>query len=278
MKIKILESTENSVKLLMEDTSPSVVNAIRRAMLVDVPKMAIDDVEFHLGPIRGAEEKEFESITPLFDENIAHRLGLLPIPTDLSNFVRKEECKTCKGEGCPSCTMIYSLNKQGPCTVYSKDLEPVGGKEFKIVDENIPLVKLGPGQALLVYATAVMGTGREHAKWQSVNSIGYKYYPNIEIDSKKCDIGGSCVHSCPKNILKIENKKLVVQNVEDCTLCMSCVEVCEANCIKVHGDSSKILMKFETDGSIEPEQILNHAIKNLGEMFEDLKKKIDELK
>jgi DNA-directed RNA polymerase subunit D len=277
MKIKVLDSNPTSMSILLEDTSPSMANALRRTLLVNVPKMAIEDVEFHLGPIRGEEGREYESITPLFDENIAHRLGLMPIPTDLKQFVRREECKTCNGEGCPSCTIIYSLNKQGPCTVYSRDLEPVGGMEYRIKDENIPIVKLGDGQALLVYATAVLGTGKEHAKWQSVNSVGFKFYPNIEIDAKKCDLGGSCVRSCPKNILKIENKKVVVQDIENCTLCNSCIEVCEANCIKVWGDESRILMSFDTDGSLDPKDILDYAIKNLESTFDDMKDKIDKL-
>jgi DNA-directed RNA polymerase subunit D len=277
MKMNVLNSTPDSMTVLFEDTTPSKVNAIRRTILINVPKMAIEDVEFHLGPIRGDEGKEFESMTPLFDEIIAHRLGLLPVPTDLKHFVPKSECKTCKGEGCPSCTIIYSLNKQGPCTVYSRDLEPIGGKEYKILDDNIPLVKLDEGQALLVYATAVLGTGREHAKWQAVNSMGFKYYPNIEIDHKKCDLGGACVRVCPKNILKIEDKKVVIQNIEDCTLCESCMEVCEKDCIDVWGDESRIILKFETDGSLKPEDILDYAIKNLESTFSDLSKKIDKL-
>lgn len=278
MKIRILESNPESMRLLFEDTSPAMINTIRRTMLSDVPKMAIEDVEFHLGPIIGEGEKEYESMTPLFDEIIAHRLGLLPIPTNLKHFVPRDQCKTCKGEGCPSCTIIYSLNKQGPCMVYSKDLEPVGGKEFKIKDENIPIVKLADGQALLIYATAVLGTGRAHAKWQAVNSMGYKYFPNIKIDAKKCDLGGACVRSCPKNILKIEGKKLLIQNIEDCTLCMSCVDVCETNCIKVWGDDSKILLNFETDGSLSSKELLNYVLKKLEGTFNELKKKVEKLK
>ena len=277
MKVKVLESGPAGMKLLFEETNPQVVNAIRRSILADVPKMAIEDVEFHLGPIRGEEGKEFESITPLFDEIIAHRLGLLPIPTDLKQFVPRSKCKTCNGEGCPSCTLIYSLNKQGPCTVYSKDLEPVGGKEYRIRDENVPIVKLGPGQALLVYATAILGTGKEHAKWQIVNSIGHKYYPSIEIDSKKCDLGGSCVKTCPKNILKLEGDRLVVQNLEDCTLCMSCVEACDAGCIKVSGDDSKILLRFETDGTMNSGDIVEYAVDHLSGFFDELKEKIEKL-
>ncbi len=53
---------------------------------------------------------------------------------------------------------MYSLNKRGPCEVYSGDMEPLGSPDFRIKDELIPIVKLGPGQALLVYASAELGT------------------------------------------------------------------------------------------------------------------------
>src|SRR5207247_1655611 len=76
-------------------------NALRRVLVADVPKMAIEDVEFHLGPIRAEDGKEYESVSPLFDEMIAHRLGLIPIPTDLGLYNRREGCPNCHGEGCP---------------------------------------------------------------------------------------------------------------------------------------------------------------------------------
>ena len=54
--------------------------------------------------------------------------------------------------------IMYSLHKQGPCTVYSGDLEPVNGDESLIIPEaNVPIVKLEKGQAILVYAKAMMG-------------------------------------------------------------------------------------------------------------------------
>jgi len=87
MDLKVLESADTSITVRFDDTDPAFVNAIRRTLLADVPKMAIEDVEFHLGPIRAADGKEYESVAPLFDEIISHRLGLVPIPTDLPMFV-----------------------------------------------------------------------------------------------------------------------------------------------------------------------------------------------
>src|SRR5207249_11409000 len=105
MKVKVLAKADESMRLLLEGTEPAYADALRRVLGSDVPKMAIEDVEFHLGPIRGDDGKEYESVSPLFDEMIAHRLGLIPIPTDLGLYNRREGCPSCHGEGCPSCTI-----------------------------------------------------------------------------------------------------------------------------------------------------------------------------
>ena len=285
MDLEIRELSDVSLKLLISDTTPYFVNTLRRYLISNIPKMAIEDVEFHLGPIRDDTGKEFESISPLFDEIIAHRLGLIPIPTDLELFGYRDEC-VCKGEGCPNCTIMYTLNKKGPCTVYSGDLEPLGDSKFKIKEDLIPIVKLSDHQALLIYATAILGTTMEHAKWQTVSGVGYKYYPTIEIDNKACDGGGSCVEACPKNILKLKGKKIVVQdNYEDCTLCNACIEACEpaghdkeTKAIKVSGDPTKILYKFETDTSLTPKETLVYALNSLEAKFTEFKNAVSKLK
>ncbi|MCL2785754.1 MAG: DNA-directed RNA polymerase subunit D, partial [Methanomassiliicoccaceae archaeon] len=148
MNIEILEMSERKASFILRGSTPAMANALRRTILTDIPKMAIDKVEFHLGPIM-VDGKEYESITPLFDEIIAHRLGMVPVPTDLKLFVPQSEC-TCGGEGCPTCTIMYSLNRIGPCTVLSGDLMPLGDPNLKVKDEFIPLVELADGQAVLI--------------------------------------------------------------------------------------------------------------------------------
>ena len=273
MKIKILESKPTYMKFLLEETDPATANALRRTLIADIPKMAIDDVEFHLGPIRGEDGKEYESVAPLFDEIISHRLGLIPIPTDLKLFTRKSECKACNGEGCPSCTIIYSLNKKGPCTVTSGDLEPIGDAKLKPVDQSIPIVKLGDGQAMLVYATAVLGTAKDHAKWQVTTGVGYKYYPVVEIDNRKMKAEKAPVEACPVKILHMKDKKVVVEHEEKCTLCMSCVENFDQGSISVRGDPSRMLFHFETDGSISANEALQVALDRLEKDFTSLAEK-----
>lgn len=277
MKLTIRSLEADRATLLLEDTSPPVVNALRRTLLADVPKLAIEDVEFHLGPIRGEDGKEYESVAPLFDEIIAHRLTLVPIPTDLDLYVRRDECETCGGEGCPNCTTMYSLNKKGPTTVTSGDLQPVGDASTRPADPDIPIVKLGEGQAMLTYATAILGTGSEHAKWQAAQAVSHKYYPILEFDPKDPELDDAVAQVCPVNILKAEDGTFRVTDIEKCTLCKECEEASEGR-IQVRGDPTKFLFRFETDGSLTAQQVLVKGLEILEGKYRDLAKQITALK
>jgi len=126
MKIERVKLSEDKAEIIFSDVEPHLLNAFRRALIADVPKLAIDKVEIHLGAISDENGKTYESTTPLFDEIIAQRLGLIPVPTDGDALLEGHlkpiaECD-CDGAGCPNCQVMYSLNKRGPATVYSGDM------------------------------------------------------------------------------------------------------------------------------------------------------------
>ncbi|MGM0406221.1 MAG: DNA-directed RNA polymerase subunit D [Thermoplasmatota archaeon] len=278
MKLEEKQLNNRDARLVISDVNPPLINSLRRALIADVPKLAIEDVEFHLGSIGSEDEdKEYESNTPLFDEIIAHRLGMIPIPTDLDLFNFRDECEECEGEGCPNCTIIYSLSKKGPCTVYSGDLNPVGEANLRVVDDLIPLVKLEDDQAILLYATAELGTAKEHAKWQPTSGVGYKYYPVIEIDADICDNCEECVKACPVDILEFKDGKVKVTDIETCTLCNSCVDACENGAIEVKGRDDKFILRYETDGSLTAEDTLKKSLEILDEKFENFVNMVDEI-
>lgn len=276
MKIEFRELKETKAVVVVDEMSPALMNALRQTLIADIPKMAIEGVEFHLGPIRDQDGREYESISPLFDEILSHRLGLIPIPTDLTFFEFRDKCE-CGGEGCPKCSIMYVLNKKGPCTVYSGDLEPVGDASLKIKDDIIPIVRLSEGQAPLIYATAILGTGREHAKWQVCHGVGFKYYPIITINNKKCDRGASCVRICPRDVFTEGDKKIEVTNPEACILCDSCLEVCELKALTVKGDTTKFMLQFETDGSVSAKTALEYALNLIKEKASDLRDSLSSL-
>jgi len=277
MKLRILEEKEDSIKILLEETEPAYANAIRRAVLADVPRMAIDDVEFHLGPIRAEDGKEYESVAPLFDEIIAHRLGLVPIPTELGLYNRRESCPTCHGEGCPSCTIIYSLNKRGPGIVTSGDLEPIGDAKLRPKDPHIPIVKLGDGQAILVYATAVLGTGKEHAKWQAATGVGYRYYPTLKAGTKSLDPFDPNTSYCASHMETSAPEETTVKLSSDCRQCKKFMDTHKVESVKVGTDPTRILLQFETDGSLKAIEVLRTALDIVAKRFTEIADQVEAL-
>ncbi|MDR1404494.1 MAG: DNA-directed RNA polymerase subunit D [Candidatus Methanoplasma sp.] len=262
MEVEIREMGETRGSFILKNSSPAMANALRRTMLTDIPKMAIDKVEFHLGPIM-VDDKEYESVTPLFDEIVAHRLGMVPVPTDYSLFSSQEDC-VCGGEGCPSCTIMYSLNKIGPCTVLSGDMMPLGNPDLAVKDQFIPIVELTDGQAVLIYATAVMGTARKHVKWQAAFGVGYKYLPNVSIDKKRAGEQDTLdsIRVCPRRVFEVKSGKLAVRDALNCGMCREC-EVVSKGAVTVSADETNFLFKYETDGSLTAKQVLDRGMEIL---------------
>jgi DNA-directed RNA polymerase subunit D len=248
----------DSLTLVLKDIDPSTANAIRRTILSNVPTLAIEDVRI------------IENTSSLYDETIAHRLGLIPIKTDLKLFNFRDECK-CKGKGCPSCTLELTLDVE--C---NKDFQTVYSHEIKSSDaklkpvEGIPIVRLGKGQKISFEAEAVLGTGKEHSKWQPA-VVGYKYHPIIKISSK-CTNCKECVDACPVNILKATKDKITVTDKKVCTMCNSCVEVCEEEAITVEGDDTKFIFKIESQGALPPKEIFKTACETLEDKAKELSK------
>ncbi|NLL94208.1 MAG: DNA-directed RNA polymerase subunit D [Thermoplasmatales archaeon] len=275
MEIETIEMGEKKARFVIRDTSPAMANALRRALVNKVPKMAIDTVEFHLGSMRDEEGKEYESKTPLFDEIIAHRLGLLPVPTDLSLYTYKDKC-VCGGEGCPNCTIIYSLVKSGPCTVLSSDMVPLGDPNLAICDPDIPILELGDGQSVMIYAHAVLGTAENHAKWQAASGVGYKYMPVITVKSSKR--AQEIADSCPRGVFTVSaSGDLGVEKPLDCMLCDSCVEVDGGESVEVVGDETSFVFSFETDGSLSAETMILKACEVISEGAKAFSESVDAL-
>lgn len=57
----------------------------------------------------------------------------------------------------------------------------------------------------------------------------------ITIDEEKCEGAdcAECVDVCPMEVLILEGDKIVVQNVEDCSLCEVCMDVCPNEAVNV---------------------------------------------
>ena len=130
MKVNILQMEDNYAQIEFKDVNYSFVNSVRRSLASMVPCLALHEIDFHMGSLgsyvdeESGDEREYESISAMFNEIVAHRLGMLPIPTDEKTI---EAFGDSIGDDSKQPDIMYSLHKQGPCTVYSGDLEPVSG-------------------------------------------------------------------------------------------------------------------------------------------------------
>lgn len=166
--IKILERDDNHIVIEFNNIPRQYVNALRRLSINQVPTFAIDDVVI------------LENSSVMHDEAIAHRLGLIPLRTDLERFVMPDVCDCKSTLGCSKCRVLLVLDTESQDktkVITSADL--VSEDEVvKPVNNEIPIVSLAPGQKLKFEAYARLGTGKNHAKWQPTSVAVVK-------DSKK---------------------------------------------------------------------------------------------
>ena len=267
MNFKILTLEDRYIKFEIRGITSAVANALRRTLINDIPKLAIHKVTFHHGQIRDLEGNVYDSSTPLFDEIIAHRLGLIPLPTDLSMKFR-DECDHPSDVGCPLCTVTYTLNKHGPTTVYSGDLIPVEDSSFKPVDPLIPIVKLKENQAILLEAEAIMGTARQHAKWQVTSGVSYKYHREITVRKDESDYWEEVKDNCSDSVIYDDDEKITFT---DDFGCKKLAKILSYETPEIKEDDSWFIFQFETDGSLSAKDTLDYALKRLVERFVHLR-------
>ncbi len=152
------ERKKNKLQFMIKGSSEMFANTIRRLIIEEVPTLAVEDVEIK------------ENNSALFDEMLALRLGLIPIKTDLKSYnlpKNEDEVK----EKSARCTLQLKLKASKKGYVYAGEAESADPK-CTFVYENMPVVKLLAKQKLDVTMTAVMGQGKNHAKW----SPGWAFY------------------------------------------------------------------------------------------------------
>ena len=154
---------ENILAFTVSDINSSMANALRRIMISDVPTMSIENVSI----------TQNNGLLP--DEIISQRLGLLPIRIDPEesenqepNQTQKESTWTLKVEFDPSKADDNDIH-----TIYSNEVKTID-TGFSMVYPDIIITKLARGQRLDITATAVMGTGYEHAKWAPCSGTSFR--------------------------------------------------------------------------------------------------------
>jgi len=226
---------KSSEKLILRmPANVSLTNAIRRSV-AEIPTLAIDEVEF------------FKNDSALYDEVLAHRLGLIPLKTEKSMTGKTK--------------ISLKLSKIGPCTVYSGDLKGSADMVF----DKIPITILGDaGDKLELVATATLGKGITHAKYMP----GLCYYRHILEVKSNSEI--DTIIQSAKGTIKAEKKgskwlcDLNETQIDEITKL-------DKEAIK---DSDEILFVIESFGMLPAKDILASAIESLEDNLDEFEKAI----
>lgn len=305
MKTEIVEGWPqgHEIRILISETNASQVNAIRRALIADVPKLAITRVDFSQGVTQDNKGEVVESVNVLPDEVLAHRLAMIPIPTNLEEpLYAPDECPNCKDvierdRGCPLCQVLYTLSARGPSadseeeykTVYAGDITTISDPFYDIRDEHksIPLTVLAKGQFLEFYAFAVIGRGRDHAKWSPVAAVGFRPHRIAVLNKPKkasvlFDLGLTTTDGTAIDAkLFGKDKKLTdVNHVMDLEKALHQVgegtgrEAAFDDAITLEPVEGSYVFSYETDGSLDPKVAFNAALEELKNRFNNLSEEL----
>jgi DNA-directed RNA polymerase subunit D len=152
--VEFIDHDDREARFVVRNTTPAFANGIRRAILADVPTLSIDSVRF------------VENSSVMFDEQLALRLGLVPLTTP-EDFAEGD-------------TATLALDVEGPGTAYSGDLVS-SDPNVEPAEQNVPIIHLKDGQRLELEADAVLGVGRDHAKHQGGVAVGYRHLQQVNV-------------------------------------------------------------------------------------------------
>ena len=304
MKAQIVNGwpKENRIRILITDSDASQVNSLRRTILSDVPKMAITKVRIEQGTNVDENGNINESVNVLPDEQLAHRLAMVPIPTFLDEFLFPEDDPNNENLaedqwGSPQSQIIYHCSVKGPeadsedefKVVHASDLNVLGESKLQISDEHarIPLTLLASGQYLEFYAYASLGRGRDHAKWAPAAAVGFEPHKLAKLDKPrkaKALYDLDLKLSTGKNVDAKLFTKGVCDDIDDVIALQRAMHQVGAgtgreddfdNAIIFEDIPGEFILTFESDGALNPTAIFNCAIKELASRFEKIQQEVD---
>lgn len=271
MEIKIFEKNEFNLSFVIKDISIEMINALRRVMMGWIPSIAVDEVII------------LQNDSTLYDDILAHRIGMIPLKTDLETYNLPEDCE-CGGTGCPQCQVSLTCEIQNDSndnlTIYSGDLE-TNDPSVVPVSPNIPIAEIGKDSGLTFEAYAILGRSRNHVKWQSVSNVFYRRKPTIEFDESKCEgCPDKCIVSrmCPEKLFEFSEGSAPTLKDEawkSCTLCDSCEENCPNDAVSIGSEEDTYIFNIESDGVLSFEEIISETFEILEGIIGEFSEKLE---
>jgi DNA-directed RNA polymerase subunit D len=268
MKVSTISLTEDTIRFILEGVDVAFANALRRTMVAEVPIMTIDDLFI------------FDNSSIVADEVLSHRIGLIPLKTDLETYVLPENCDCELELGCPKCRIVLTLDVEATddnITVYSGDFE----SEDPVIipaSPGIPLTKLAPGQAVRVEAYAQLGQGKTHTKWSPVSMCVYQNISEIPIEDESKVT--ECIEALnfaydSTDTAEIKDGKLRIIDIHRFESNKICRDNISHEAIMDNLIEDSFLFTVESVGSLPPESIVKEAVRILVGKLDELDGRID---
>jgi DNA-directed RNA polymerase subunit D len=150
------------------------------------------------------------------------------------------------------------------------------------VHPKIPIVKIDKNDKVIIEAYAILGRAKDHAKWQAVSNVAFRYFPVIDFNEKDItdpEMISLIVRMCPEDLYIAKNEnhlELKEDYWKTCTLC----KACESNSIgkiKVSYKKGAYIFTIETDGVLPLDVLMKETFKIFDGKIEEFITKLEEL-
>lgn len=267
LKFTILKSNRDDLIMESQELSLPHANSLRRILLGEVNTFAIEKVFF------------YSNSSILNDENIAHRLGLIPILVNSEYLTElKNNCNFNAGK------IILDFRIKNPqesfekMSVYSKSLKLKNYGLFYSLNKNFPInpvfrdiliLKLNPGQKIKCECHCVIDSGFKHAKFSPVGTAFYRITPKVKIVGEILgNLAEKLYEICPVKIFSIKEtfngftKNLKISYPQFCTLCKECLryKTGKPKEIRISRVKNKLTFMIESTGVLSPETLFHRAV------------------
>lgn len=275
LEINVTSLSKDEMEFDLINVDASLANAFRRILIAEVPTIAIEKVRL------------FQNTSVIPDEVLVHRVGLLPLRVDPRLFHYQDPAKPAHEKNTlvftldVSCKRVAGVPSGAPASeqfingiVMSSAFKwiPQGkqaslmGTEEPILQPDILLAKLRPGQSIEMECQAVKGIGASHSKWSPVATASYRLLPEVTLLQP---IVGNEAHElvakCPLKVFDIEDiggaAHAKVVRPRNCSMCRECIRAPGWDQkVRLARVRDHFIFSVESTGAYTPEDLFREAV------------------
>lgn len=250
----------NRMRIELDDASLALASALRRALMAEVPSVAIDRVAIFSN----------DSVVP--DCEIAHRLGMMPIydPTPsamalgdgaeaFASFFDRQDIRV------PPAGIRAKLEVRAGAherrTVRARDLAFEPARVVPVEPDSVVTV-LEPGERVSLDASVAWGMGKWHAKWNCV--VAPVCRRAVPLASPECGVcGRSECGASPTPKSRDEGAKRRRGGSESASLFSATGDAAEHERGTPESEVLQHVLEFSTTGAHSPPQAMLLALSSL---------------